>query len=95
MKRATVPPFIPGVEFLPGVADELERLPSKYASQIIKKIEALAHTPHPTGSKKMHGALTTGEPYYRERSGDYRILYVIRAGLVAIVDIDDRKDVYR
>jgi hypothetical protein len=38
-----------------------------------------------------------GEPVYRERSGDYRILYVVRTNpdLVLILDIDHRKDVYR
>ena len=34
---------------------------------------------------------------YRERSGDYRILYVVRSNPaeVMILDIDNRKDVYR
>jgi hypothetical protein len=38
-----------------------------------------------------------GDPVYRERSGDYRILYVVRSNPdeVLILDIDHRKDVYR
>jgi mRNA-degrading endonuclease RelE of RelBE toxin-antitoxin system len=29
------------------------------------------------------------------RSGDYRILYVVRGMIVCVLDIDNRKDVYR
>ena len=35
------------------------------------------------------------ERVYRERSGDYRILYVVRDSIVVVIDIDNRKDVYR
>ena len=38
-----------------------------------------------------------GEPILRERSGDYRILYVLRKDpdQVVILDIDHRKDIYK
>jgi mRNA-degrading endonuclease RelE of RelBE toxin-antitoxin system len=34
-------------------------------------------------------------PVYRERQGDYRILYSVRPVIIVILDIDHRKDVYR
>ena len=54
--------------------------------------------PFPQGAKKLKDVATDdGEPVYRERSGDYRILYVVRSNPseVLIIDIDHRKDVYR
>jgi mRNA-degrading endonuclease RelE of RelBE toxin-antitoxin system len=39
-----------------------------------------------------------GVPLYRQRSGDYRILYEVRTKphtIIVIRDVDDRKDVYR
>jgi len=35
------------------------------------------------------------ERVYRVRSGDYRILYCVRGIIVVVLDIDNRKDVYR
>lgn len=49
-------------------------------------------------AKKLQGVTTSAdEPVYRERSGDYRILYVVRENPheVVILDIGHRKDVYR
>ena len=60
-----------------------------------QKARALHADPHPVGSKKLQGEETDeGEPIYRERSGDYRILYLVRVDEVVILDIDHRKDVY-
>jgi len=76
----------------------LSTVPQKFRAQIIKKVRALALNPYPQGSKKLQGVETPmGEPVYRERSGDYRILYVLRKDpdQVVILDIDHRKDVYQ
>ena len=73
-------------------------IPHKKRSRIIKKAKDLILDPHPPGSKKLVGVVTDeGEGIYRHRSGDYRILYVVRENLneVIIIDIDHRKDVYR
>jgi len=70
----------------------------KLRRQVTRKARALQHDPHPPGSKKLCGeTAATGEPIYRERSGDYRILYVVREKPteVIVLDIDDRKDVYK
>jgi mRNA interferase RelE/StbE len=87
-----------GFAFTDSALDFLETLPPKIRRQIVKKAKALHTTPFPPTCKKLHDVETpNGEPVYRERSGDYRILYVVRtkSAEVLILDIDHRKDVYR
>ena len=62
-------------------------------TQIGARIDALRSEPRPDGSQKLKGM----DGLYRIRSGDYRIVYVIRDDrlLVLVVRIGDRKDVYR
>ncbi|WP_374594775.1 type II toxin-antitoxin system RelE/ParE family toxin [Sphingosinicella sp.] len=85
-----------GFAFTSAALDFLATLPPKIRKQVIKKAKALHTNPHPQGSKKLHDVVTDdGDPVYRERSGDYRILYVVRPDEVMILDIDHRKDVYR
>jgi mRNA interferase RelE/StbE len=76
----------------------LEQLPSqKLRRQIKNKIDSLASNPNPPTCKKLTGITEDGEPVYRIRSGDYRVLYLVRKhpNHIVILDIDDRKDVYR
>lgn len=90
-------PYV-GFAFTSTALDFLDTLPPKLRKQVIKKAKALHTNPHPQGSKKLHDVVTDdGDPVYRERSGDYRILYVVRSNPdeVLILDIDHRKDVYR
>lgn len=90
-------PYI-GFAFTSAALDFLDTLPPKLRKQVIKKAKALHSNPHPQGAKKLHDVVTDdGDPVYRERSGDYRILYVVRSNPdeVLILDIDHRKDVYR
>ena len=87
-----------GLVFTEDALAYLETLPHKIRSQVIKKAKALQLNPHPQGAKPLKGyASQTGERVFRERSGDYRILYVIRTNpdSVTILDIDNRKDVYK
>jgi mRNA interferase RelE/StbE len=90
-------PYI-GFAFTNAALDFLEGIQPKIRKQIIKKAKALHTNPFPQGFKKLHDVETSdGLPVYRERSGDYRILYVVRSkpDEVIILDIDHRKDVYR
>lgn len=90
-------PYV-GFAFTNSALDFLESLPPKIRRQVAKRAKALLATPHPQSSKKLQNVETPeGEPVYRERSGDYRILYVVRANPqeVIILDIDHRKEVYR
>jgi len=60
--------------------------------RIVKAIENLADNPRPAGYKKL-----SGRPGHRIRIGDYRVLYTIEDKLliVFIIDIGNRKDIYR
>lgn len=74
----------------------LASIPKKARGQVKRKIESLADNPHPNGSKQLHNVMDGKNPVCRIRSGDYRILYCVRDGhIIAILDIGDRKDVYR
>lgn len=87
-----------GLSFSESALAFFPTVPHKLRAQIIKKARALILNPHPQGSKKLQGITTSmGEPVHRERSGDYRILYVIRSNpsQVVILDIDHRKDIYQ
>lgn len=87
-----------GLVFAKTALDNLEAIPRKSRRLLIKKAKALVDDPHPRGSKKLIGYVTDdGESVYRQRSGDYRILYVVRdnPGEIVILDIDHRKDIYK
>ena len=84
-----------GLAFTKAALDNLEGIPHKMRAQVIKKAKALILNPHGDGTKKLKGVEDNGEPVYRERSGDYRILYVVREIEVVVLDIDHRRDVYR
>jgi mRNA interferase RelE/StbE len=75
----------------------LEMLTVKLRRQITNKIATLASNPLPQGHKVIQGTSGDTERVYRIRSGDYRILYVVRnnPNHIVILDIDHRKDVYK
>lgn len=87
-----------GLAFTEAALAFLETIPHKHRAPVVKKAKALLADPHPQGSKKLRGITTDArEPVYRERSGDYRILYIVTGNpsTILILDIDHRKDVYR
>jgi mRNA interferase RelE/StbE len=87
-----------GLAFTKAAIDNLATIPHKIRVQLIKKAKALILNPRPQGSKPLKGTSADDEgPIYRQRSGDYRILYIIRnnPNEVIVLDIDNRKDVYR
>ena len=65
---------------------------------LLKKIDAaimgLAENPPPLNSKQLAGE---DPPLYRDRVGDYRILYQVENDVlvVLVVHVGHRKDVYR
>ncbi len=67
----------------------------KLRRQLRRKIEMLAVGPTPPTCKQLHGVMDGENPVYRIRSGDYRILYSVRGIIIVILDIANRKDVYR
>ena len=71
---------------------QLERIDKKSAKRIAEKIEGLSKNPLPANVKKLRH-----EPGYRERAGDYRIIYEIdfKTKSVYISKIGLRGKVYR
>ncbi len=69
--------------------------PGKQRAQIARKAKSLHTNPHPPGCKKLAGIMAGNDCVWRIRSGDYRILYVVRSMEIIVIDIDHRKDVYR
>jgi len=84
-----------GFAYDPDCLVYLQTVPKKFRRQIVAKIQRLAANPHPPTAKLVQGMKDGEERVYRERSGDYRILYVVRDVIVVVLDIDNRKDVYR
>jgi len=81
------------VQLTPEAAEQFDRLPAAIKSRVRDIITRLADWPHVSGAKPLRHELKGA---YRIRTGDYRIVFVIdRPGLVVIIRIDNRRDVYR
>ena len=71
--------------------------PKKHRQQVKGRIDKLAEDPHPRGAMKLKDVDHDGEPVYRIRSGDYRILYCVAEGspaAVIVLDVGHRKHIY-
>jgi mRNA interferase RelE/StbE len=93
-----MPASLVGFAFTEAALSHLESIPHKERAQIIKKAKGLQLNNHPQGSKMLKGVQAKGgEKIFRERSGDYRIIYLVRTNPkeVIILDINHRKDIYR
>lgn len=80
------------VYFRESVEKDFSVVPKKDLKRILRRIEALAENPRPSGCEKL-----TGRERYRVRQGRYRIVYSVQdEGLtVWIVKVGHRKGVYR
>lgn len=93
-----MPATLWGLAFGPRAAAFLDGMPpGKIRAQISKKARSLILDPFPPGCKKLAVLTYMDEPLWRIRSGDYRVLYVVRRNPneVVVIAIDDRKDVYK
>lgn len=81
------------VELAPAAQRQIKKLPVDLRQRLVKAIEALSTNPRPDGVKKMQGE----ENLYRVRQGSYRIIYQIqdKALMVLVVEVGDRRDIYR
>ena len=73
----------------------LRKISRKDQDKITEKIASLKLDPRPNGAIKLKGS---GEsPIYRIRYGNYRVVYKIEDNklLVLVIEIGDRKDIYR
>jgi mRNA interferase RelE/StbE len=80
------------VSFRESVEKDFSVVPKKDLKGILRRIEALAENPRPSGCEKL-----TGRERYRVRQGRYRIVYSVQDEVLTvwIVKVGHRKDVYR
>lgn len=79
--------------FLSTKADrQLNKLPRSLHQLLLDRIENLAVSPLPSGVKKLQGRVG-----WRQRVGDYRILYTLdsKKKEIAILSVAHRKEVYQ
>lgn len=81
------------IEVSSAAARALKKLPADAGRPIRAAIDALADDPRPPGVKKLRDA----GGLYRIRVGTHRVIYAVedRALRVLVVDLGDRRDVYR
>ena len=80
------------LEVKESVLKTLKRLPRLDQIRIAKVIKSLTDNPRPPNCLKL-----ADSPYYRIRTGDYRIIYDIQDDklIILILKVGHRKDVYR
>lgn len=78
--------------FKKSVAKDLQGIPKKDVSRLLKCFEALAEDPRGKGCEKL-----SGQERYRLRQGLYRIVYEIQDDVlvVIVVKVGHRRDIYR
>lgn len=74
--------------------NQLLALPPNEMPHILEKVKLLKDDPMPQGNLKKKLTGYKGN-VYRLRVGNYRVLYTIADGIVALLGVDARKDVYR
>lgn len=85
-----------GLGFGPAAVAFLDNIPpGKLRARLTKKARSLISDPYPSGCKKLKGVTDGGDPVWRVRVGDYRILYIVREIEVIVLDIGNRKNVYK
>jgi mRNA interferase RelE/StbE len=72
---------------------QILRLPKIYFEKVKRAIFSLESIPRPVGCIKLTGT----DNIYRTRVGPYRIVYSVEDHILSVyvVDVDDRKDVYK
>jgi mRNA interferase RelE/StbE len=72
---------------------QMKKLDPNAEQQIRKAIDDLAANPRPQSSKRMKGNY---KGYWRERTGDYRIIYEIKdkALVIIVIEVGHRKNIY-
>ena len=82
------------IRYRSSAAKVLQRLPRNVAKTIVRKINQLAENPYAPNNNVTR---LTGEPGYRLRVGDWRVLYEIHDDtlVIEIIKIGPRGGVYR
>jgi mRNA interferase RelE/StbE len=81
------------LRYEPRAVRALKRLGPRDRQNVVAAIETFARGDAPNADvKKLHAMKPAT---WRLRVGDFRVLYRHIRGAVVIVDLDDRKDIYR
>ncbi len=78
------------VQFKPRAVKDIESLPVRAQSKVIRDIEKMSD-----GLKGDVKKLTDFTPEYRLRVGDYRVLFELENHSIVIYRVRHRRDVYR
>jgi len=75
----------------------LLKLPADRRKQLLRRMTRLQSNPYPHGKaiKRLEVRTPAGEPLYRLRSGDYRIVYLVREAEVIVLAVVHRRDLER
>ena len=75
-----------------SAAKELKKLDKTVAKRIFKKVSELSENPYHLEVTKM-----VGDPYFRLRIGDYRVIFDIQNDMlrILILNVGHRKNVYK
>ena len=81
------------VRLLRSAEKALRKLPPQARGRIERRLSELEGNPRPPGVRKLSGR----DDEWRLRVGDYRVIYRIRDEIleVLVIDVGDRRDVYR
>lgn len=80
------------VHYTPAVLGDLKRIGPVTAARVRGKILVYANNPAAFGPlvKKLQGSEAL-----RLRAGDYRILFVVRNGILNVLRVGHRREIYR
>ncbi len=75
-----------------SAATELRKLDRAVAKRIFKKVSQLGENPYHYDVTKM-----VGEPYFRLRVGDYRVIFDIQKDTlrILVIKVGHRKNIYK
>jgi mRNA interferase RelE/StbE len=80
------------VKFTKKALKELHNLPRPITKRIVEKISLLQDNPFQQPIKKL-----SGQPYFRLRVGDYRVIFSIakKELIILVIKIGHRKKIYK
>jgi mRNA interferase RelE/StbE len=81
------------ISFVKQARRHIKKLDPDIADQIQKAIDQLADNPRPQSAKRLKGSY---KGLWRERTGNYRIIYEIkdRQLIISIIRVGHRKNIY-
>ena len=77
------------IEWKEHALHDIEKLESSIARRILKKVDELSENPFSKDIKRLKGC-----DDFRLRVGDYRIIFSIERGIIQILKVGHRKNVY-